>query len=442
MKQKQGMNRRSFLKRTAGAAAGMAAFPYIVPASALGRDGAVAPSNRVTIGCIGLGGMGNSNLDGFLNDARAQVVAICDVDTQHRNAARDKVNAKYGNGDCAVYTDFREVIARADIDALSNALPDHWHAIPAIMGARAGKDIYSEKPLAYSIAEGRAICDATARYGTIWQTGSWQRSQDHFRFACELVRNGCIGQVHTVRVGLPSGNGIREGATAPCDPPEGFDYDMWLGPAPYAPYCPVRCHWNFRWISDYAGGQLTDWAGHHCDIAQWGMGTERTAPVSIEGKGVWPEAENGLFDTPDDYHFACRFPRDVSPVSPKGFTMIVSSKQRMGAFFEGEKGHVFVTRGAIEASPESLLKLKLGPNDIHLCESRNHIGNFLDCVASRNETSTPAEVAHHSIMIGHLGMIAMKLARKVHWDPEKECFPDDPEANRLLSRAMRDPWYL
>ena len=428
------VTRRQFLKRAGGLAAGAAAFPYLIPGSALGLNGATAPSNRITIGCIGMGGMGTANMEGFLGRPEAQVVAVCDVDEKHLNRARDKVNDHYENKGCAAYRDFRDLLARADIDAVSLALPDHWHAIPAIMAARAGKDIYGEKPLAYNIPEGRAICDAVARYGRVWQTGSWQRSQQHFRFACELVRNGRIGEVKWVKVGLPSGNSIHQGSTKPEAPPSDFDYEMWLGPAPWKPYCPARCHWNFRWIMDYAGGQLTDWAGHHIDIAHWGMNTEHSAPVEIEGKAVWPKAEDGLFDAPPDYEFTCKY--------AEGFTMRVSSKNPGGVRFEGSEGWVYVTRGRIDAHPKSLLDSTIGPNEIHLYESNHHIGNFLECVRTRAETITPVDVAHHSVMVAHIGMIAMKLERKVRWDPKKERFINDPEADRLLSRAMRSPWHL
>jgi len=428
------IKRRDFLKRTTGIAAGAVAFPYIIPASALGLAGAVAPSNRITIGCIGLGGMGTGNMGGFLEQGGAQVVAVCDVDGNHRRSAAQAVNKKYGNEDCAEYNDFRELLARTDIDAVSMAVPDHWHALVATQAAQAGKDVYGEKPLAYCIAEGRAIVDAVKHHNRVWQTGSWQRSQAHFRFACELVRNGRIGKVHTVKVGLPNTNSIHEGSTAPVDPPEGFDYDMWLGPAPYAPYCPARCHWNFRWISDYAGGQLTDWAGHHIDIAHWGMDTELSAPTEIEGSGVWPLAKDGLFDTVENYTFTCKY--------DEGFTMIVSGLLPGGARFEGENGWVFVTRGHIDAEPKSLLNEVIGPEEIHLCESPNHIGNFLECVRTRATTIAPVDAAHHSIMVGHLGIIAMKLERKVKFNPASERFVADADANRLLSRPMRDPWNL
>ncbi|NUO81871.1 Gfo/Idh/MocA family oxidoreductase, partial [candidate division KSB1 bacterium] len=385
------ITRRQFLKSALGAAV---AAPYIIPASALGKNGFTAPSDRITIGCIGVGGMGTSNMNGFLGKPEAQILAVCDVDTAHRNRARDTVNERYGNKDCATYNDFREVLARNDIDAISLATPDHWHGIIAVAAARAGKDIYGEKPLAYTISEGRAVVDAVQRHGVVWQTGSWQRSQQHFRFGCELVRNGRIGKVHTVRVGLPHGNGIDNRGTQPAPVPEGFDYDMWLGPAPWRPYNPSRCHWNFRWISDYSGGQLTDWAGHHCDIANWGMGTEFSAPVEIEGRAVYPPANDGLFDTPESYYFECKF--------AEGFTMIVADRRQqpkgMGVQFIGEHGWVYVDRSGIDAEPKSLLTSIIGPNEIQLYKSNDHHQNFLDCVRTRALTITPAEVAHHSIM--------------------------------------------
>lgn len=426
------ITRRKFLKRATAAAAGVAGFPYLIPASALGKAGSVAPGNRIVIGVIGTGGQGMSDMRGFLNKDEAQVVVVCDVDTDHRNQARDAVNEKYGNRDCAAYNDFREVIGRSDIDALLLAVPDHWHAIAAIMAVRAGKDIHAQKPLAYNIAEGRAIVDAVKRYDLVWQTGSQQRSDWRFRFACELVRNGRIGKVDTVKIGLPNRNHIWGDDTQPAPVPAGFDYDMWLGPAPWAPYNPGRCHWNFRWISDYSGGQITDWAGHHCDIAQWGMGTELTSPVEIEGTGVFPGA--GLHDTVEDYRFICKY--------AEGFTMIVAGSLPQGVRFEGSDGWIFVNRSKIDAHPKSLLTSVIGPDEIHLYKSDDHKQNFLDCVRTRSRTVAPVEVAHRSIMIGHLGVIALKLGRKVEWDPRKERFINDPEADRLLSRPMRSPWHL
>jgi predicted dehydrogenase len=241
-----------------------------------------------------------------------------------------------------------------------------------------------------------------------------------------------------VKVGLPQGNNIQDNGTQPIDPPDGFDYDMWLGPAPWRPYNPSRCHWNFRWISDYSQGQLTDWAGHHCDIANWGMDTELSAPVTLEGKAIYPPAKDGLFDTAETYYFECEY--------KEGFKMIVADSEQqpkgMGVHFIGDEGWVHVNRGGIDASPKSLLSETFQPDEIHLYDSKDHFQNFLDCIRSRKKTITPVDVAHHSVMVAHLGDIAMKLGRKVQWDLEKERFVNDPEADRYLSRPMRSPWHL
>jgi predicted dehydrogenase len=427
------ISRRQFLKRASGITAGAIAFPYFVRSSALGQAGRPAPSDRIVMGCIGVGSQGTGDMRGFLAKKEAQVVAVCDVDKKHRERAKKLVDEKYGNSDCKMYIDFREVIERKDIDALLLALPDQWHSIPAIMGARSGKDIYAEKPLARTIREGRAICDAVHRYGRIWQTGSWQRSVGHFRKACELVRNGRIGKVNKVEVGLPTGGG---GGNNPVQPvPEGVDWDFWLGPAPWVPYRGVM-HWNWRWIMDYSGGQLTDWAGHHVDIAHWGLGLDRTGPIEIEGKGVYPK--DGMYDAPTQYKFTCKY--------ADGLTMIVANDRQqpkgMGAMWYGEKGWIHVNRGGLHAEPKSILDEVIGPNEIKLYNSRDHTQNFLDCVKSRKETVTPVEIAHRSISVGLLGEIAMLTGEKLKWNPEKEIFLNSDKANRLLSRPMRAPWHI
>jgi predicted dehydrogenase len=432
------IKRRDFIKQSSGAILGALTFPQIIPSTVFTKPGQVAPSDRITLGCIGVGGQGTDNLRGFLNKEEVQVIAVCDVDRNHRDIAKDLIDENYKNQDCATYNDFRELLARDDIDAISTAAPDHWHALITVATARAGKDIYSEKPLAFNISEGRAIVDAIHQNGVVWQTGSWQRSERNFRFACELVRNDRIGKVHTVRVGLPRGNRIWDAGTQPTNPPEGFDYEMWLGPAPWRPYNPSRCHWNFRWISDYSQGQLTDWAGHHCDIANWGMNTELSAPVSIEGKATYPPAKDGLFDTAETYYFECEY--------REGFKMIVADRTQqpkgMGVHFIGDKGWVHVHRGGLDAHPKSILRSVIRPDEIHLYKSEDHIQNFLDCIRTRQKTITPVEIAHHSIMIGHLGDIAMKVGRKVHWNLSRERFVNDPGADRYLSRPMRSPWHL
>jgi len=425
------VTRRQFLSGTVGLTVGAVGFPYVVPSVVLGKDGAVAASERITLGCIGMGGRGTGNMRGFLHRKDVRVLAVCDVDRNHRERAKKIVDQMYGNKDCAAYLDFRELIAREDIDALSLALPDHWHSIPVVMGARAKKDMYAEKPLARTIREGRAMVEAVTRYGCVWQTGSQQRSTANFHRACELVRNGRIGKVYKVEVGLPTGGSTGNPPVQPV--PEGVDWDFWLGPAPWVPYRGVL-HWNWRWIMDYSGGQLTDWAGHHIDIAHWGLGLERTGPVEIEGKGVYPE--DGIYNAPMEYKFTCKY--------ANGLVMVVANNKQIpqGTRWYGEKGWIYVRRGKLEAEPKSVLNEVIGPNEIHLYKSRDHIGNFIECVKSRRETVAPIEVGHRSISVGLLGEIAMLTGRKLHWDPEKEVFLSDEGANRLLWRSFRSPWHL
>lgn len=432
---KKNINRREFLKATTEAITGAIAFPYIVASTVFGKDGAVAPSNRLLVGMIGVGSQGTWDMRGFLDKPEALVVAVCDIDKKHQMAAKAETDKKYGNSDCSMYLDFRDLIARDDIDIIATAIPDHWHSIPAIMAAQAGKDIHGQKPLARTIREGRAICDAVKRNGRIWQTGSWQRSQYPFRRACELVRNGRIGRVHTVEVGLPTGqNSSPNNRVQPV--PDGVDWDLWLGPAPWAPFRGVL-HRDWRWIMDYSGGRLTDWAGHHVDIAHWALDLERTGPVEIEGTGKYPE--DGIYNTPYEYKIIAKY--------ANGLTMIVANdrqlKNGMGTCWYGDKGWLHVDREMpLKAGPSSVLDEVIGPNEIHLYESRDHHQNFLDCVKSRRETITPAEVAHRSISVGLLGEIAMLTGRKLRWDPEKEVIIGDDEANRMLSRPMRSPWKL
>ena len=383
------------------------------------------------MGCIGVGGMGSGDMRGFLGKKEVQVVAVCDIDRGKRDNAKKTVDDRYKNSDCKTYLDFRDIIYRDDIDLLSLALPDQWHSIPAVMGARAGKDIHAQKPLARTIREGRAICDAVKRYGRVWQTGSQQRSSGNFHRACELVRNGRIGKVYKVEVGLPTGGSSDNKPVQPV--PDGVDWDFWLGPAPWVPYRGIM-HWNWRWMMDYSGGQLTDWAGHHIDIAHWGLDLERTGPVEIEGKGEYPK--DGIYDVPMTYKFTCKY--------ANGIVMTVANNKQIpqGTKWTGDKGWVYVKRGKLDADPKSVLDEVIGPNEIHLYESRDHKQNFLDCVKNRKETIAPAEVGHRSISVGLLGEIAMLTEEKLKWDPDKEVFIDNERANRYLSRPMRSPWHL
>ena len=435
-----GVSRRDFLKRSTMAAVGAAGLPYFVPSSALGKAGTVAPSERIVMGCLGVGSQGTGNMRGFLANKELQIVAVCDVDKNHRLNARDMVDSAYSSKGCKDYNDFRDLMEHKGLDCLSIALPDHWHAIPAIYAAQRGLDMYAEKPLSLTIHEGRAMVDAVHRYGVVWQTGSWQRSEKHFQKGCELVRNGRIGEVHTVRVGLPTGAPIAPQPEMPV--PDGFDYDMWLGPAPWAPYTKERCHWNFRWILDYSGGQLTDWAAHHCDIANWGMGTEHTGPVAVQARGQFPR--DGLWDAATDYLLECTFAPGASPLAPNGFTMFVSNLFPMGTKFIGTKGAVFVDRGnTLETEPASLKDSEIGANEVKLGKgSLNHARNFIECMRTREQAIAPIHDAHRAISIAHLGNISMRLGRRVRWDPAAEKFVNDPVADRMLMRAMRAPWTL
>jgi len=437
MSESHRVTRRGFLKTTAGAGLGLAAFPYFVPSPALGKTGAVAPSERIVMGAIGVGSMGTGDMKGFLRRDEVRLAAVCDVDKRHRDRAKRMVDEKYGNSDCAAYLDFRELIGRGDLDAVMIALPDHWHGIISVAAARAGLDIHAQKPLARTIHEGRAICNAVKKYGIVWQTGSQQRSGRKFRRACELVRNGRIGKVHRVEVGLPDGHAIGDQPLLPV--PDELDWDFWLGPAPWRPYMDFGrgdCHWQWRWLMDYSGGQLTDWAGHHIDIAQWGLGLERTGPVEIEGRGVYPQ--QGLYDVPVAYEFTCKY--------ANGITMVVANDSRQpkgrGAVWYGDEGWIQVNRGKFDAEPRSVLDSVIGPDEIHLYRSDDHKGNFLDCVRTGRQTVAPAEIGHRSISVGLLGEIAMLTEQKLKWDPDKEVFTNSDEANRLLSRPMRSPWHL
>lgn len=429
--------RRAFLQSLAAAPAILAA-PVLAPASIMGQDHRAAPSDRIVLAALGVGARGTKNLESFLRQPDCQVVAVSDVDKLHAEEARNLVNRHYQNQDCRVYYDFRHLLARTDLNALSLALPNHWHAIPAIQAARAGLDLYGETPLAHSIREGRAICEAVRRYGRIWQTGSWQRSVDHFRVAAELVRNGRIGAVRTIEVGLPSGHPDLAGTAgqeAPVPPPPQLDYEFWLGPAPRAPYCPARVHQNWRWHLDYGGGQLLDWVGHHVDLAHWGMGWDQTGPVEVEGEGEWPTI--GLWNTPTKYRIDCKYANGVVMTIASG-----SPEVRSGTRWIGERGWLLCDRQGIEAEPKRLLDEPTASLATRLPQSSDHHRNFLDCVRSRRVPQSPAEVAQRSMTPGHLGQIAMLLGRKLHWDPETEQITGNPAAARLLGTPLREPWRL
>jgi len=428
-------SRRHFLKQAAVCGA-TAAAPRILPSSVFGASTKPAPSNRVTIGMIGVGGHGVAmNMRSFLANADAQIVTVCDVDNNNCKKAQEIVNQRYGNTDCAAYGDFREVIARKDIDAICISTPDHWHVPISLMAIRAGKDVICEKPT-LTIEEGKVLTDTVRRHGVIFQTSTEDRSLPVYHRMAELVRNGRIGKLQTIHVGLPSGGGrnIPFEQQQPEPVPPTLDYEMWLGPAPWAPYCAARCHWNFRWIYDYSGGILTDWGMHLVDTAQWGNNTERSGPVTVEGKGEFPAS--GIYNTATECHLEYTYASGVKMFIETG---------GVGLRFEGTDGWVSNKGwiGPLEASSPRILTSIIGPEETHLytCLGGEH-RNFLDCVKTRRDTYFPAEIGHRCASVQHIGNAAMLLGRKLRWNPAKEEFVNDESANRMRSRAMRAPWTL
>ena len=441
---KNKLSRRSFLKKGATATAAASLFPTIVPASVFGRNGTIAPSDRIVMGLIGAGGMGNHDMGQFLNMKDTQITAVCDVDDRHLKSTKNRIDTKYDNKDARTYRDFRDFLDNEKLDAVIMALPDHWHGIIAVSAANKGLDIYGEKPLARSITDGRAIVNAAQKNNIIWQTGSWQRSVSNFKKAAELVRNGVIGKITHVEVGLPDGR--QSIGTPPIqNPPEGVDWDRWLGPAPKVPFRGVL-HFDWRWIQDYSGGQLTDWAGHHIDIANWGLGFDQTAPVSIKGKGVYPV--EGIYNVPVEYLIEAKYENGVvmTIANSRYFEdkrkHTQSPRPGMGTVWYGDKGWIHVKRGGLWASNPEFLKIPEKDLETKLYNSPDHWRNFLDCVKSREKTITPVEVAHNSISVALMGEIAMLTGEDLKWDAKNERFSNSENANRLLSRPYRAPWTM
>ena len=442
--------RRGFLR---GAAASVAA-PYVLPGSVFGAN---APSNRITMGCIGVGGMGTNDMMGFLNNDDVQMLAVCDPETgsngyNHwynkggwlgREPAIERVNKHYAKKQrsgtfkgCDGYVDFRELLARTDIDAVMIAPPDHWHAIPAIAAAKLGKDIYCEKPLTLTVAEGRAIVRAVESRNVIFQTGTHHRSADtHLRHVCEMIRNGRIGKVKRVISHIGANNrtsSAKKGDSMPI--PEGFDYDMWLGPAPRAPYHRDRTHYTFRFILDHSGGQTTNLGVHALDVVQWALGTDRSGPIEFEDLGAEFPAD-GLFDTATKVHFRAKYASGTELICETGTDGCI-------ARFEGTEGWIETNYNSFKTSPASLKDTVIGPDEIHLYKSNDHKRNFLDCIKTRKETITPAQVGHRSTSLCLLANIAMLLKRKIRWNPDTERIIGDEQASRMLSKPMRAPWRL
>lgn len=445
------LTRRQFVRATGATIA----IPTVISSSSLGLAGTVSPSNRITLGLIGCGLHGVGwNLSQIFRNADSQVIAVCDVDSQRMQGAQATVDRHYSQSlgqpyqACAVHGDFRELINRTDIDAIVNCTPDHWHVIPAIMAAQSGKDVICEKPLTLTIAEGRALANVIKRTNRIFQTASENRSIDSYIRICEVVRNGRIGKLTRIFVTLPSGNETRgsnfnQRQVQPV--PDHFNYEMWQGQAPLAPYCPARCHGSFRWNLAYSGGRLTDWGAHLIDLAQWANNTEATGPIEVEGTGKFP-ARDALFNTASEFDLQYKY--------ANGVTLHVASSQP-GIRFEGDDGWIESRgwRGALVASHASILGSKLGATETPLyrpslivSRQEGSVGgehrNFIDCVKSRQPCYAPAETGHRTISIAHMGNIAMMLGRKLKWDPDTEQFADDAEANGMLSRKQREPWTI
>jgi predicted dehydrogenase len=433
------LSRRRFLAVTGAAAF---AGPTILTSRSTAQGRRPNPSDRVTLGVLGWGMQGPSNTGEFLRLPDCQVVAACDLDKKHLAQAVDTINDHYKNKDCKAYHDYREMMARADIDAVMLAVPDHWHALVATEAARRKKDIYGEKPLARTIAEQQAIVHAVQKYDRIWQTGSWQRSVGNFHKAAEIVRNGLIGRITHVEVGLPAGhNDFAHTAKfmTPSDPPPELDYETWIGPSKMMPYIEGRVHMNWRWNYNTGGGQLLDWIGHHCDIAHWGLDFDRSGPSEIEGQGEFPP-QDAVWNTCTKYRIELKYPDDITMTIAGGYPAI-----KGGTKWIGTEGWVYVDRGQFDASNPEWRDFKRLPEELRkvkLYESNNHQRNFIDCVKSRKPTITPVETAHHSAIPGHLGLISMIVCRKIRWDVKSERILGDVEASKLLTRQYRPPWRL
>ncbi len=436
MSKKTGISRRSFLKRGAATTLGALAAPALLPSAAWGAAGGVAASERITVGFIGMGMLGiGTHLPYFLGDSQAQVVAVCDVEEKRLLESQAAVDSHYtaqSSGgtykSCAVYRDFRDLLARDDIDAVVIVTPDHWHAAMSVMAAKAGKDIYCEKPMSHDIAEGRAVADAVRRYGRIYQTGSQQRSEYNgmFRRAVELVHAGAIGELKSIDVGV-SGPPNMDYHLAAEPVPEGLDWDMWVGPAPFRPYNAVLCPmvnngWPaWRYHRDFGNGSITDMGAHHFDIAQWALGMDDSGPVEI----IPPD---GKATTRLEFRYA------------NGVTMY--DHGATDDIFHGTEGTIFVSRDHIRTEPEGILETRIPSDGPQYNRNKGHQADWLHCIRTRQRPIADAEVGHRSATVCHLAVMAYRLGRTLRWDPQAEAFLGDDEANLLRSRPMRSPWHL
>ncbi|MBI2299419.1 MAG: Gfo/Idh/MocA family oxidoreductase [Armatimonadetes bacterium] len=407
------------------------AAPLFIPASARGQAGRPAPSERLTVAMIGIGNMGSGHFGYWLGNRETQLLATCDCWENVRNGRRDETNRHYAAATasgtykgCTAYRDFRDVMQRDDIDLVCIAVPDHWHALIVIEAAKAGKDIYSEKPMSLTLVEADAMVRAVQRHNVVFQLGSQQRSSHEFLFACEMVRSGRIGKIKNINVNVGGPSWPRSFPNQPTPP--GLDLDMWLGPAPWSEYNEERMSGNYgggwRQVRDYSGGGMTDWGNHHYDIAQWGLGRDLSGPVEIIPPNVSPNGK-----------LTMRYDDGITTTHGGGGN---------GVLFEGEHGIVEVNRGHLRTDPPDLLKVPTQAGEVHLYESRDHHGNFLDCVRTRNKPICDVETGRSTITVCHLGNIAWWLGRTIRWDPVKREILGDPEATRWMDRPRREPWRL
>ena len=454
MNQKNGYSRRSFLRYSLAGAAASVILPTIIPSSVLGAN---APSKRIQIGQIGCGRIGQEmDLPGLLKHDVARVVAVCDLDSKRMSEGQKLVQDHYAKEKAEqkvvvrTYGDYRELIRDSEIDAVAISTPDHWHAEPVVAAALARKDIYVQKPLTMTLREGRLVSDIVREKKCAFQIGSQQRSSAQFRLACELVRNGRIGKLHSIKIGLPVDPAGDEEPEMPV--PANLNYEMWLGCTPLVPYTEKRVHPQedysrpgYLRIEAHCLGMITGWGSHHVDIAHWGMGTELTGPIEAEGKAEFPR--KGLWNVHGPYHIEMKY--------ANGVTMAIDDKYTNGVRFEGSDGWIFVSRGdarttasdpssafgkALEASDPKILNTPLGAADVRLHRSNDHHLDWLTSIQTRKPAVTTPEEAHRSASACIIGWISMKLGRKLRWDPSKEQFIDDAEANALLSRSERAPY--
>ncbi len=436
------MNRREFVKKIAGAGLAVG-FPTIIPATALGKNGAVAPSERITFASIGLGTQGIGNTKVFFSDRRLQLVALCDVNMTEGTQYYGYDNkAQYGlqvarklfGMDIPCYNDFREVVARKDIDFVMSATPDHWHAVIGMECVAAGKDVYGEKPLTRTIREGKVLRDAVEASGRIWQTGSWQRSISDFVKAAEIIRNGYLGRVHRVKIGLPSNFKAEVLQAEPV--PAGMDWEMWQGPAPRVSYYnPRKTFTRWRGITNYSAGKIADWGAHHLDIAHWALGVDESGPTEIVPNFV-VMPKDGFSDQPLKF--------SVTFYYKEGFEIEMSDMNRNGVEFYGEKGSLFVARGKISSNPIGIADTRILPTEDRLYPVRldNHFSAFVDSILDRRRAVTDINIAHRTNTGCLLGEIAYRLNRPIKWDPVKEEIIGDKQAARLCDRAYTAPWQL